>query len=197
MLADDEITVRVGREVLHLRPTLRAAFRLERRHGGFDKIVRAVADENVTVIADVIREGADVHSSIPDLLLSVGANSLRIGLAAITGPLLDFVFALAGVDPKASDEKAEAGERITFAEHHTRLYRIGTGWLGWSADDTWAATPAEITEAYAGRLDMLRAMFGGGLTEANSGSVPNADFDEAGWAHLKMLAATGGNRAIH
>jgi hypothetical protein len=53
-LAADETMIRLDHETVHLRPTLKAALRLERRHGGFDKLARAVADGSLTVIADVI-----------------------------------------------------------------------------------------------------------------------------------------------
>jgi hypothetical protein len=33
-----------------------------------------------------------------------------------------------------------------------------------SPSDAWEATPAEITEAYKGRLELLGACFGGGKT---------------------------------
>lgn len=48
-LAADEITITVGGERVHLRPTLRAAFRLERRHGGFDKIMKAILQGSLTM----------------------------------------------------------------------------------------------------------------------------------------------------
>jgi hypothetical protein len=190
-LADDEIAVTVGREVIYLRPTLRAAMRLERRHGGFDKIVLAIADENLTVMADVIRESATEPTSIPGLLESIGLKPLRIGIEALVGPLTDLVFALAGVDPTDTSEKADTGPRITFAEHHERLFSIGTGWLGWSPETTWDATAAEISAAFHGRREMLRSVFGGNPSD----STPSDERDEAGFAVLKMMTATGNNRA--
>ena len=50
-LAADEITISIGNEMIYLKPTLRAAFRLERRHGGFDKIAKAIAAGNVTIMS--------------------------------------------------------------------------------------------------------------------------------------------------
>lgn len=192
-LAEDEIEIRIAGEALHLRPSLRAAYRLERRHGGFEKLARAIADENVTVMADVLREGAYGYSNIPNLIEAFEGKPLRHGLEALTRPLLNFVFMLAGVDgTERADE--DASPRVTFAEHHERLFRIGTGWLGWSANDVWNATPAEIEAAYQGRLEMLRAIFGV-ETKDDPKAQLHAEPDPSGIAKLKWLTAIGANKA--
>jgi hypothetical protein len=38
----------------------------------------------------------------------------------------------------------------------------GMGWLGWSEDQTLDTTMPSIIEAYEGRVDMLKAIFGDG-----------------------------------
>jgi hypothetical protein len=159
-LADEEITIRLADEVIHLRPTLRAAFRLERRYGGFDKLLRAVADGNLSAMADVIRESADGSSSLPDILERLGTMPLRLGVDALINPIIAHIFALAGVAPDATAESSD-GPRMAFAEFHERLFGIATGWLGWTPDSAWKATPAEILAAHKGRFDMLKAIFGG------------------------------------
>jgi hypothetical protein len=195
-LADEELTVTINGQALHLRPSLRAAFRLERRYGGFDALITAVVAENLTVIADVFRECAVERTQIPDLLDELGLKPLRIGIEAIAGPTARLVFMLAGVDPKAqASPVSESANRITFAEYHERLFAIGTGWLGWSPETTWDATPAEITAAYQGRSEMLRSIFGGGVNNNDQPFEPSDDEIQRGWAKLKHLAATGGNRA--
>ncbi|WP_426609488.1 phage tail assembly chaperone [Bradyrhizobium sp. McL0616] len=73
--------------------------------------------------------------------------------------LLDFVLILSGVD--TSDDKAQSGTPMRFEEFFTRLFKIGTGYLGWSPDDTWNATPAEILAAREGRMELLIQLFGG------------------------------------
>ena len=65
-LADD-ITITLDHETIYLRPSLWAAFRLERRYG-FDKIIQAIAGGNLAIMADVIRESSDQHSTLPDFL---------------------------------------------------------------------------------------------------------------------------------
>jgi hypothetical protein len=152
----DETTIEFGHEVIRLRASLRAAFRLERRHGGFDKIIHAIADGHLGVMADVVRE-----SSNTDLLDCIGRLPLRDAITRLVEPLSAHVLALAGVD--AGSSKAEPGaERIPFSEYFLKLFRLATGWCGMSPSEAWQATPAEITEAYKGRLELLGAMFGGG-----------------------------------
>jgi hypothetical protein len=160
-LADDEITIDFGHEVIRLRASLRAAFRLERQHGGFDKIIQAIADGNLSVMADVVRESS--NTTLGGFLDCVGKLPLRTAIERIAEPLSAHVMALAGVDAESS--KAQPGaERIPFSEYFPKLFRLATGWCGMSPSDAWEATPAEITEAYKGRLELLGACFGGGKT---------------------------------
>lgn len=50
---------------------------------------------------------------------------------------------------------------MSHAEYHAWLFRIGTGWLGWSEADTLDSTLSGIRQAYEGRLELLKAIFGG------------------------------------
>jgi hypothetical protein len=51
---------------------------------------------------------------------------------------------------------------MSFTEYHAKLFRLATGWLGWTPEAAYDATPTEITEAYKGRLELLSAVFGSG-----------------------------------
>ncbi len=169
-LATSEITIRLDGEAIRLRPTLRAALRLERRHGGFDAIARAVSEGSLTVIADVIQESAQQAFVDVETLLEVGP--VQGVLTALAPAILAHVFALAGVD----DDSASSGDtttsrtvkNVTWADHHRSLYKLATGWLSWTPDQAWNATPAEILTAYEGRLDMLKAIFGEGDNKASA-----------------------------
>ena len=169
-LADEEMTLRLGEERLHLRPTLRAAARLERRHGGFNAVFEAIGEANVTVIADVIQECSGTSTDVLAVLIGPGMSQRVLPLLV---PLQAFVLDLMGFDPDA-EEKTKGGPRITFAEVHARLYGIATGWLGWSPANAWDATPREIRAAQEGRLDLLKAVFGDpekGEGKGKAGSV--------------------------
>ena len=174
LLADDTI-ITVGHETIRLRASLRASLRLERQFRGFDKIVAAVSDGNVSVMAAVIRECSDDKTDLADLLDSGGALSIRIALDHIAAPLITHVGILAGFDPDAPNDHSDAdGEQIPFAEYHATLFKRATGWLSWTPDAAWNATPAEINAAYEGRLEMLGAMFGNGTKEKPTTAKSNA-----------------------
>jgi hypothetical protein len=153
-LASEDIVIDLA-EAITLVPTLRAAYRLERKYDGFDKLFYRVAGGSVSAIADVIREGAGDCA----LTRYLDDAPLRIALDRLMPPCLKFILALSGADDTA--EKGATGKPIPFAEHHTNLFRIATGWLGWTPEDAWNASPAEILEAYKGRAEMLAAIFGG------------------------------------
>jgi hypothetical protein len=172
-LAADEITIDLGHEAIRLRASLRAAFRLERRHNGFDKIVKGIADGNFSIMADVVRESADPRTTLADLLDCVGTLPLRTAIERISEPLFAHVMALAGADGDIASEPKPDAERIPFAEYHTRLFRLATGWLGWTPADAWEATAAEITEAYKGRRELLSAMFGSGKSDDTTITKPD------------------------
>lgn len=155
----DEITIEFEHEVIRLRASLRAAFRLERQYGGFDKIIHAIADGNLSVCADVVCESS--NTTLHGFLDCVATLPLRTAIERMTEPLSAHVLALAGVDGEANDAQPGA-ERVPFAEYFPKLFRLATGWCGMSPSQAWEATPAEITEAYKGRLELLGAMFGGG-----------------------------------
>lgn len=171
-----------GAKAVFLRPSLRAATQLESRYGGFQTILDACADCRLSVIADVIETSSDC----PDFLATLIGTPLIEVLPKVIEELPAHILALAGVDP--DKEGQGGGESIPFADYYARLFRIGTGWLGWSPDVTWNATPKEIAEAYSGHLEMLRAIHGGSDDQPRPTELPeNAKFDRAGLHALKFM----------
>ena len=154
MKLGEEIVVMIAGEEVQLRPSLRLALQLERRPGGFPKLIKDIDDLTLSTMADLIAE----HDPHPFVLNRV----MDAGLANLREPLLRYVLALAGVDPEQAEKAAASkGRTVPLGAHLVDLYRIGAGWLGWTPEATLDATPAEITEAFKGRQDMLRAIFGG------------------------------------
>ncbi|MCA6124560.1 phage tail assembly chaperone [Bradyrhizobium sp. WSM 1704] len=156
-LANDEIVVVLPSGTIRLRPTLRAAFRLERDYGGFQKLSENIAAWRLSTITDVIRLGA-VNPTAAELMI---AYETLEAIEALREPLLRFVMLLAGVDDNQSGTKATRTP-MSYDQYFSKLFRLATGWLGWTPDQAWNATPAEITEAYNGRMEMLSAIFGNG-----------------------------------
>lgn len=152
-----DVTISLGRFFVTLRPTLRAAATLHERWGGFAPLLKAVSQGNHSAICDLIRVSAISDAS--GVLNTIEYEALHFSLHALAEPLARFVLSLAGVDE--GKENRKEGEPITFDEFHHRLFEIATGWLGWSPDQAWDATPGEILAAQRGRLELLKAIFGG------------------------------------
>lgn len=188
-LADDEITIGFGHEAIRLRPTLRAALRLERQFGGFDKLIAAINEASVSAIIAIVRESAP-HSDFARFADALETKPFSRTLPALAAPLLAHVCALSGFDPDNMGEASapEPGPRVTFADHHAKLYRIGTGWLGWTPEATWSATPAEIIEAYKGRCELLKSIFGGAEEQPDLSLDEKIRLTMGGFARKPMTA---------
>lgn len=155
---NDEFAIDLGNETVRLRPTLRAAFRLEQKYGGFQNLFNAVASGTLTAFSDVIKESCGQSSALTDYLDSADGAPLAVNLELLIPQVIAFLLALAGAD---GVKAAAVGEPIPFVEYHTKLYRIATGWLGWSPDVAWNATPAEILEAQKGWIEKHQLIHGG------------------------------------
>ncbi|MCO5159822.1 MAG: hypothetical protein M9939_01690 [Mesorhizobium sp.] len=168
-LAPDPVVVHLDGDAVVLRPTLRAAYRLNRRDGGFPALSQGVLDGDMGALADVIEEGAGRPTAIADLLKDVAINGVE-RLAELREPLLEYLAQLLGLDDaKPTDQPADTNApTMSRTEYLERLFQIGTGNLGWTPADTWAASPAEIEAAFKGRCDLLRSIFGGGDDQARA-----------------------------
>jgi hypothetical protein len=148
-LSDDNFVITLGDRTLVLRPTLRAAFYLHQRYG-FQALSREIAEGSFTAIVDLLNA---TSTTTPDIPLHA--------LLSDRDKLLDFVLVLAGAGAKSDKPRTgKPAKAIPFDEYFTRLFQIGTGWLSWTPNDTWNATPAEILNAREGRLELLKAIFG-------------------------------------
>lgn len=190
-LCPDAITIDLGGEVIELRPTLRAATRIARQFDGFAGGFDAIRSGNVTAMASIMREGAGGHSDMPDLFAEIGLVGLRMTLEEVSEPLALFVLALAGADDQEASTNNPQAEPSSFADYFRQLFQIATGWLGWSPADAWNATPAEIAAAYAGKIEMLKAIYGAADASGTSSTDPtyfadpNAKPDHRSIADLK------------
>ena len=143
-------------------------------------------DGNLTLMAEIVEACSERN-----LLNTI----IDIPLSKVIPPLLEtlsaFVLTLAGVDADSKSDSQSGDESMPFADYHAKLFRIGTGWLGWSPETTWNATAAEITEAYSGHIEMLRAIHGGSEetdrpTTRQTDKPQDAVFDRAGLKALKL-----------
>lgn len=175
-LAANTFALQLGNRSFDLKPSLRAAFILYERFDGFHNLSRYLAEGSVTTAVDLINATIVDQKAWAVYALADSSTVVRELLAA-RDQLLEFVLLLAGVDSNSTD-KPHTGKPIPFDEWFTSLFEIGAGWLSWSPEDVWDATPAEILAAERGRVAMLKAIFGGKDDQS-------ADVADASFANLK------------
>ena len=166
----EEIFVTLGLETVELRPSLRCALHLERREGGFRQLLIDIEEGSLTAAVDIVAPHAEDHVFIDQRVLDA--------LPGIKPALVEYVLACAGMDddrdakPEGKREGGNVQKSRSFADYLTDLYKYGTGWLGWSPEVTLNATPAEISLAFEGHVEMLKAIHGGGETDKPKDNRP-------------------------
>ncbi|WP_265519497.1 hypothetical protein [Nitratireductor luteus] len=157
--ANDEITLALGVSTVRLRPSLRAASYLERLHDGFAGLFRRVADFHLGTVRAIIMTAATDRHEASAFLARLDATPLKIVADTIAAPILTLVasFIPAPDDTAKTDPTAKP---MPWPEVYRELYRTATGWLGWTPETAWNATPTEINEAFAGHMAKLKAIHG-------------------------------------
>lgn len=197
-LAYDAIALEYGGNTVFLRPSLRAAMHLERLHGGFPNLFRKIEEFDTQTIWHVIKESAG--KTVTDELFSYVATKPLSGFTqAAQAPCFELLAALL---PEASegDTAAPSDKPMQWGDVFRQLFKIATGWLHWPPETAWNAAPQEITDAYDGHIEMLKAIHGtADETETDKGpSIEqrkqnkelglDPDFDRAGLFALKGLS---------
>ncbi|MGP4669360.1 hypothetical protein [Agrobacterium pusense] len=200
--AYEEVRIALGDNIaVTLRPTLRAAVTLEARYG-FPTLFRALEEGSFTVISDIIQTATDSRDDAAARLSVHPGESLSsfIGLARI--PLAELVsMFMPAPDAQASNIRP-SGKSIAWGEYYADLYEKATGWLGWTPEQAWNATPTEIDRAYTGHIAKLKAIHGSGEDDKPTGKAPDPEqaarnvadgldpeFDRAGLRALKAKIA--------
>jgi hypothetical protein len=103
-----------------------------------------------------------------------------------------------------ADAKAVApsGKPVAWADFYADQFAKATGWLGWTPEQAWNATPTEIDRAYSAHIAKLKAIHGSGEEEKQTDKAPDFDqiernvaagldpeFDRAGLRALKAKIA--------
>lgn len=163
MLAREDIRLAHGSYTVRLRPTLRAAMRLERLHNGFGPLFDRLAAFHIGTVQEIIRTAATDPEQADRFLASFATAPLQ-RLAEITqAPLADLI---TGFLPTSSKDAGQ-GKPVPWSEAYAQLYRFGTGWLQWTPQETWASTPDEILEAVEGHIGKLKAIHGAADDDAD------------------------------
>ena len=203
--AYEQVTLAHGGNTVTLRPSLRAAVTLEARYG-FPAMFRALEEGSFTVISDIIMTVANCGDDAAAFLRSEAAGrSLSSFIGPARLPLAELVSMLMPApDPNATSARP-SGKSVLWSEFYADLYENATGWLGWTPEQAWNATPTEICRAYAGHVAKLKAIHGSGEDDKPTDKAPDPDqaarnvaagldpdFDRAGLRALKAKI-TGGN----
>jgi hypothetical protein len=201
--AFEQVMIAHGGSTVTLRPTLRAAVTLDASFG-FPAMFRALEEGNFTVISEIIlaasspaADGAAFLAGIPGAPLSSFIGRARI-------PLAELVSMLEPAPVQSSDIKAKQPRTtsVAWADYYRDLFEKGTGWLGWTPDAVWNATPSEIDRALSGHFAKLIAIHGSNSEKAERQYDPDQadrnealgldpEFDRAGLRALKAKIAGG------
>jgi len=194
-LASD-IVLRHGTLTVTLTPSLRAATLLERLHGGFPALLERVQAFNLTTILEIINVAAPTAAPILEALRNTPLRTIR---DVSFGPVVQLLSALMMSGDDADDttpKPTPSAKPVAWADLFAQLYKIATGWLGWTPATAWAATAQEITEAFHGLIERIKATSGTHEDEAETGTTPeqreqnealglDPEFDRAGLHALR------------
>lgn len=150
--AYEQVTIAVGGNAVVLRPTLRAAATLEERHG-FPALFRALDDLNFTIISDILTASSP-QDGAAFLLSEAAGRPLFPFFMAVRQPVADLVSMFMPA-PDGKAKPSSSGKPMPWAEVYSTLYDSATGWLGWTPETAWNATPTEITRAMSAHFDRL------------------------------------------
>lgn len=185
--AYDGITLAHGDIAVRLRPSLRAASSLVQTHGDLASVFRRLGEFHTGTVREIITVATTDRSDAAAFLHSVAKTPVRQFLEIAQAPLASLC--LAFVPAPDPDRKHVAdGKMIPLTKLYRELYRLATGWLHWTPDTAWNATPTEITEALAGHNAKLRAIYGGKDSEAADDQPDlnaSAKLDRDGLARLR------------
>lgn len=185
-LAGDDTIITIAGEAVRLRPSLRAAMRLEGRFGGFRPLLQGVLDGSITTISAIFAECGD-HPAPESQIAAPGLEPLRDRIERITPAIVAFIFDLADVAPPNAEpvEPVPGTDQISLSKAFADIFGIATGVLGWTPATAWSATPAEIWTALDAHTAMLRAQ--NGIPDPKSPGSEPGHLDSAGLAELATM----------
>ena len=152
-----DLTLDYGDNTVSLRPSLRAASLLERAYT-FEVLFNQVDQFHLGTIRDIIKTAATDRQEAAAFLDAIANAPLNDLVDALHGPITNLCRAF--ILPPDNDGKPSSGKPMTWQEVYRELYRTAAGWLGWTPETAWSATPYEINEASAGHFAMLKAIHG-------------------------------------
>jgi hypothetical protein len=200
--AYEQVTIAHGCSTVTLRPSLRAAVTLEARFG-FPALYRGLAEGSFAIISEIILAASSPRQDAAAFLLSLHGRPLTSFFETVRDPLAELVTLLTPAADPSAKPATNAGKPVTWAEFYADLYEKATGWLGWTPEQAWSATPTEIDRAYSGLIAKLKAIHGSGEDKPtekapdpeqaarNVADGLDPEFDRAGLRALKAKLGGG------
>jgi hypothetical protein len=198
-----DVALGYGGKAVFLRASLRAATLIEKMDGGFAGVLHKVQQGHTGTLRDIVHNSATDRTTALALLDTMRDEKLSVIQQVLIAPAFAILTALMTPDlsadkPTATTTTATKAKPVAWADFYSELYQIATGWLHWSPDAVWNATIPEITNAFSGHMDMLKAIHGGGEDAEQSGTPDqrqanidaglDPEFDRAGLAALKEMS---------
>lgn len=177
-------TVTVHGEPIRTRPTLRAVSVLHEQHDLANLAGRAMTGQISAIMRMVEESAADLLSA--ERFRRV-ANMPVAGwhTPEITAFLAGFVPAALCIDLDAVAEEPPCPiEPTPYNRVLADLFSKATGWLGWSPEQAWNATPLEIVAAVNAHVEKLKLMAG---TPSATDEDTSEELDVDGLAELATM----------
>jgi hypothetical protein len=177
-----QLSIAINTKTITLRPSLAAAVVLT-AGGELQKTFRGVADLSLGHITNVIHAsqhpaGELTKEQIADLLLADG-------LVKLSERSIELMTFMASLVEAGEDESEEEGATLPLTEYLEKLFSMGTGFVGWTPEATWSATPNEIMRAAKTRSEFWSSLFGG---KSDKKAVYDETRDEDGIEDLRLLS---------
>ncbi len=199
--AYEQVTITHGGNTVMLRPSLRAATTLEARFG-FPTMFRALDEGSFTIISEIILAASSPAQGAAAFLAGIPGKPLSSLFDAVQAPLFQLVMMLRPAPMKEARKSALTSPEkpVPWPDYYVDLYEKATGWLGWTPDAAWNATPTEIDRAYTGHIAKLKAIHGSSDGKEEKQTDPeqaarnvaaglDPEFDRAGLQALKAKIA--------
>lgn len=171
-LAGEPTLISFGSSTARLRPSLRAAYLLQRQHG-IGVLMDGIQNNRLAPVLGLIETTADDPATARDIIIArIQAHGIRSlsDLAPLFYQLLADTY---GIDPDVEHPvERDPGKPFNMRKALEDLFEFATGWLQWSPAETWAATVTEILAAQRGHYTKLRAIHGGSDNDTDTPADP-------------------------
>lgn len=172
---------------------------MEAMHGGFPNLIKKLEEFDTATVAALISNSAPRKEA--EAFLAASRNTpVQPYMLATQAQLFRLIGALLPSGPDTSTNAPQAAQKaVPWSQVYSDLFGLATGWLGWTPEQAWQATPQEITQAFIAHTTKLKAMHGGDDTEqsnisdeqrqANIKAGLDPEFDRQGLQSLSGLGS--------